>query len=204
MRRTRSARPRPPEPRSVSRGVVGRQHLAARGEGRALLQMQVGDDQQHAASASQSAPERSAATPQPGRRRQCRPPHARAAQVAWRSRRGVHDMASAISVRLGLRQDHPPPPRRRPLLADLQHHRDGEGRDVVQRLCTMRPLMRASISPRRATSIRPVAASARAQRSSRWSRLVAAQHVVDQVGGEGDLAAATSPRPGSGARSGRR
>ena len=68
----------------------------------------------------------------------------------------------------------------------------------------MRPLMRASISPRRATSTRPCAASLARAAQQQMVRLVAAQHVVDEVGGEADLAPALLRRRGSAARSGRR
>ncbi len=53
----------------------------------------------------------------------------------------------------------------------------------------MWPRMRASISPRRRTSNRPVAASARAARKQHVVALVRAQHVVDQIGRDRDLAA---------------
>ena len=52
----------------------------------------------------------------------------------------------------------------------------------------IRPRMRFSITPSRFTSRSPVAASARAARRSTWSRLVLAQHVVDEVGRDRDLA----------------
>ena len=71
-------------------------------------------------------------------------------------------------------------------------------------VCRMRPLMRASICPSRPTSIRPVAASAPRASQQDVVRLVPAQHVVDQVGGEGDLPPGLLLCRDGAARSGRR
>ena len=74
------------------------------------------------------------------------------------------------------------------LLADFQHDRHGERRDAFEPLMHDSPADRESISPSRAMSSSPVAASARVAWSRMWSGSCVAA-LVDEVGRDRDLPA---------------
>ena len=184
-----------------------------RGEGRALLEMQIGDDQRVLARPVERAghvcAERSCRrSRRPGRGNRRSVEALRFQARAWlSSSRPCHVSARwprAIEIFGGLAQQ---------VLACRAEtgswpisSRIGtdSGDTLSKRLMPDLPLMRRRNSPRRAMSSRPVAASAQAASSRMWRGIVAAQHVVDEVGRHGDLAAGSSRCPDGGARSGRR
>ena len=162
--------------------------MPQRGEGGALLEMQVGDEQRVLRLPIERAGgERPRAR---GRRR----------SICERSDGAVSGMRSGLARSMsphGLRdellnrltqQDLARLPGNA-LAADLEHDRHGERRDLrSSAICLILPRDSLQESrPRRPTSIRPVAASAKAALQQDVVGLVLAQHVVDQVGGDRHL-----------------
>ena len=178
------------QPRQGLGRVVGRQQLAARGVGRALLQVQVGDHQGAARPPATARPGGRSRTASPARR------SAHRAAVAGRDVEGelragaAHAIAS--SIRAVSEADSASSPTRRRASARGRSPAASAPRRATAwsgRSCRIRPLIRASSSPSRARSIRPARRVGPGAAQQQVVRLVAAQHVVDQVGGEGDLAA---------------
>ena len=175
------------EPRQRRGGVVGRQQHAAPRKGRALFQMQVGDARAGSSSGKNSAPRRSQTARSPAiddRRRRVRLPSS-VRQCASLRPHGLFDHALPLPAEACRR------PRRRTAslpISSMIGTASGEMRSSG--LCTIRPR-----DARQHVAKPPdVEQAGRRVRARRLQQdvvgLVAAQHVVDQVGRDGHLPAA--------------